>query len=248
MFCKNCGKQIPDNAAHCPNCGAANDAAAQAPAQAAAPAPAPAPAAAPNPFSNAGKSALGALDKANIKFDLKKIIPVLMVFYIIMGIFGTYHTEFMKTKYKYQKWSDWSRTSFSAVCDESDEDDSIADNGFTKFVKFIEVVATIGAVAGLAGWAFMYISKKYNFAVLSLGASAVFLLFGRLFLFIEAFYLKGKLKDEMEKTKVKGGPTWTLIFWMLFLLIFIVGSYVVASSLKNDDDSKAPAKSFSFGK
>ena len=237
MFCKNCGKQIPDNAAHCPNCGAANDAVAQAPAQAAA----------PNPFSNAGKSALGALNKSTIKFDLKKLIPVLMVFYIIMGIFGTYHTEFMKSKYKYKKWSDWSRTSFSTVCDESDEDDSIADNGFTSFVKFIEIVATIGAVAGLAGWAFMYISKKYNLAVLSLGASAVFLLFGRLFLFSEAFYLKGKIKDEMDDVKVKGGPTWTLIFWMLFLIIFIVGSYVVASSLK-DDDSKTPANSFSFNK
>jgi len=246
MFCKNCGKEIPDNAAHCPNCGTANDAVAQAPAQAAAPAPAPA--AAPNPFSNAGKSALGALNKVNVKFDLKKIIPVLMVFYIIMGIFGTYHSEFMKTKSKYgKKWSDWNRASFSAVVDESDEDDSIADNGFTSFVKVIEVLATIGAVAGLAGWALMYISKKYNFAVLSLGASAVFLLFGRLFLFIEAFYLKGKLKDELDDIKVKGGPTWTLIFWMFFLIIFIVGSYVIASSLK-EDDGKESSKGFSFAK
>lgn len=25
MFCKNCGKQIPDDAAFCPNCGAATN-------------------------------------------------------------------------------------------------------------------------------------------------------------------------------------------------------------------------------
>ncbi len=244
MFCKNCGKEIPDTAAHCPNCGAANEAAKAAeqsvkPAQNAAPNPSATVAAATASIDNVADKAFS-IGGDKFKFPMIKIIPLLMVFYVLMGVIGTYHTNFMKIKYG--KDGDWSRTCFSQVVDDSNDDkvkDNYADNGFTSFVKFIEVVVTIGGIAGIAGFALMYISKKYHLSVLSLGASAIFLLLGRLFLFIEALYLKGNIKDEYKgDLKIKGGPTWSLIFWILFLVIFIAGSYITASSIKDKSEEK----------
>lgn len=238
MFCKNCGKEIPDTAAHCPNCGASNEAAkAPQPAKNAAPSPAASVASATASVDNIANKAFS-MGGSKFNFPLVKIIPIIMVFYVIMGLIGTYHTNFMKIKYG--KDADWSRTCFSQVVDDSNDDkvkDNYADNGFTSFIKFIEVVITISAVAGLAGFCLMFISKKYHLSILSLGVSGIFLLLGRLFLFIEALYLKGKIKDEYKgDLKVKGGPTWSLIFWILFLVIFIAGSYVAASSVKKETE------------
>ena len=71
MFCKNCGKEIPDTAAHCPNCGAANEAAKAAeqsakPAQNAAPNPSATVAAATASTSGVGGNA-GTMSAADME-------------------------------------------------------------------------------------------------------------------------------------------------------------------------------------
>ncbi len=82
MFCGNCGAQVPDGAAVCPNCGAQMAAKTQAPQMNQA-------------FQNAGARANGAAGGSGNNLDTKKIgmiaaavVAVLVLFFVIKGIFG----------------------------------------------------------------------------------------------------------------------------------------------------------------
>ncbi len=95
MFCKNCGTQVNDGAAFCPNCGQAPAPAEPTPVAATPVAPAPAPAPAmnfsPAPENNGGNKNMGIIVGGAVG-----VVALILVIVLLANIFGSSSTKVTK--------------------------------------------------------------------------------------------------------------------------------------------------------
>ena len=242
MFCKNCGKQIPDGAAHCPECGAAQAAAPQQAApvqqnaapQQAAPVQQAAPKAPININADFNKSVN--VGGKKIEFTLFNIIPVAMMILILIAMVGIHSFTFMTIRQKGESKKNADKFTYDMVIDNAD-DSKVFDNGFTSFMKFLEVFTEIVAVAGIAG-CLIFMNKDNIMAMRSLSVSAFGMFLGFFFMFIYALYLKGEYNDLSKSITFKGGPTFTIILWTLISLAVAVGGFLLPMVLGGNKTSK----------
>jgi flagellar basal body-associated protein FliL len=244
MFCKNCGKEIPDNAAHCPNCGTSQDvqANAAAPQQAAAPAPAPAAPKAPKaPINiNADFNKSVSVGGKKVELSLFNIIPMAMLVFVLIAMIGIHSFTFMSVRAKGEKKKDAAKYTYDYVIDElGDEKSLLEDDGFTSFMKFFEFVTEVVAIAGVLGCV-LFINKDNILAMRSLAISGVVMFLSYFMLFIYAFHVKGEMKDSYD-IKMKGGPTFPIILMILISLLVAAVGVLGPMVLKNDKKENAPA-------
>lgn len=248
MFCKNCGNQIPDNSAHCPNCGAAQGTAPQqaapmnatgAPVQAtpmnAAPAPAPK---APSSFDPNFNKSVNVGGK-KLEFSLGNLIPVAMIILLLIAMIGIHSFTFLKVRPKGESKKNAAKYTYDEVIDDAD-DSKVFDNGFTSFMKFFEVFTEVVAIAGVAG-CLIFMNKDNKMATRSLAVSGAGMFLGYFFMFIYGLYLKGEFNDLSKSVTYRGGPTATIIIWMIVTLLVTVGGFLAPMFLDNNKKSSAPA-------
>lgn len=239
MVCKNCGQNIPDGSNTCPSCGAAQNAA-------------PAQNAAQN-FGNAVNSGISSIDKnlptvniagRTVKLSVMSLAPALMILFLIIGMIGLQGFKSVKVKAKASasgygvslsetekyKLSEW----------DSDELDGM---GFTKFVKVLDIICVIGALGALGLCGYMTYKNDTVKATLAVGLSGAIIAFGYFMGIINAFYMKGKLKDTFSlgglvKVKVSGGPTFGYILWFIIFAGIAFGAYTISNKVKASQSAK----------
>lgn len=240
MFCKKCGTQIPDNAAHCPNCGEAQSAAPQ---QAAAPAsaPAPAPAAPKAPINiNTDFNKSVSVGGKKVEFTLFNIIPMVMLILTLIAMIGIHSFTFMSVRPKGEKKKNAEQYTYDEVIDDlADDDAMLDDDGFTSFMKFFEVLTELVAMAGVLG-CMIFINKDNIMAMRSLALSGLAMFLGYFMLFLFAFHVKSEFKDIWDK-KMKGGPTLIVVLMLLVTLIVAAVGVLGPMFLGNDKKKAAPA-------
>lgn len=235
MFCKKCGTQIPDNAAHCPNCGEAQSAAPQ---QEAAPAPAPAPAAPKAPVNiNTDFNKSVSVGGKKVEFTLFNIIPMAMLILALVAMIGIHSFTFMSVRPKGSPKKTTEKFTYDMVIDDlADDDAMLDDDGFTSFMKFFEVLTELIAIAGVLG-CMIFINKDNIMAMRSLALSGLAMFLGYFMMFIFAFHVKSEFKDIYDK-KMKGGPTFIVVLMILVSLI-IAAVGVLGPMILNNDKKKA---------
>ena len=171
MLCKNCGKNIPDGSANCPECGAPQNAA-------------PAQNAAQNAARNFGNAVNGGVSKIDsnlptiniagrtVKLSVASLAPALMILFLIIGMIGVFSFNTIKIKSKYSGYgvsvSDTEKSSLSDV--DSDSID-VLDAGLTKVIKVLNVICIIASIGALGLCGYMTYKNETVKAVLAVGLS-----------------------------------------------------------------------------
>ncbi len=230
MFCRNCGNQIPDGSANCPNCGNPTNAAPQN--------TAPNTYGAPQnraPMNGAAGGGMPVINIAGKQYQLsvKMILPAIMILFLIIGMIGIFSFDTVKVTVKGGGYKETEKFSLSDCTD--------GDLGFSKFVNVVAILSVIGTVGsiGLCGYS-LYQRNTVN-AVKAVGLGGTCMTVGYLFVLFNGWYVRAKMKSSglfalasFAGIKVGGGPSFTSWFWLIVMIAISVCGKKLADQLTGE--------------